>query len=183
MYLAEGEDGPFILFFRPSRAGSGKRALVPASFGRGQLWGRKEISFPIALVGCQEKSSGRNGEKLRCLLHLGGPYPLFARAFPLRAAHLHMPRSKEGMPPFFCRFDRPMTTTGKALFSWQVLVVDDYEERRHLPRNSRRLPGPKSQIFIERGEPHSLHLGGRVPLFSRFFCFYMLLIPLSRTPL
>lgn len=180
MYLAEGEDGPLILFFRPSRAGSGKRALVPAGFGRGQLRGRKEISFPIALVGCHEESSGGNGEKLRCLLHLGGPYLLFTRAFPLRAPTSTCPAARKRCPLFSVASTVPMSTTGKALFSWRVLVADDHEERRHLPRHSRRLPGSRSQIFIERGEPT---FGRAGPSFLQSFCFYMLLIPLSRTPL
>ncbi|ERJ00187.1 hypothetical protein HMPREF0262_01114 [Clostridium sp. ATCC 29733] len=62
-----------------------------------------------------------------------------------------------------------MPTAGKALFSWRVLVVDDYEERRHLPRNSRRLPGSRSQIFIERGEPTFGRAG------PSFFAIFLLL--------
>ncbi len=161
----------------------GKAPLFQRVLAAGNCGGERKYLFQLLLLAARRRFQTEWGEvTLPSTFRVAVP-PIFARAFPLRATHLHVPRSKEGMSPFFCRFDRPMPIARKALFSWKVLVADDHEERRYLPRHSRRLLGPKSQIFIERGKPHSLHLGGWLPLFSRFFCFYMLLIPLSHTPL
>ena len=170
MCLAEGEDDPPYPVLPAVPCRQWEKRPCSSGFGRGQLRGRKEISFPIALVGCQEEGPGGNGEKLRCPLHLGGPYLLSLHGLFLCAPPTTTcPAARKRCPLFSVASTDPMPTAGQALFSWRVLVADDYEERRHLPRNSRRLPGSRSQIFIERGERRALYLWEGGSLFFRDF--------------
>ena len=113
-----------------------------------------------------------------------GAVPPFYTGFPsARRSPPHAPQQRRDAPFFLSLRPSPCRQQGKRSFLgkfWSRMVM---RKEGICPATLADCQGREVRFSLRGGKPCSLHLGGWLPRFSRFFCFYMLLILLSRTPL